>query len=60
MTTADTATLLEDAVDRIADISRPDLQIMLRREARLLRNAERSRWTMMWKKFSATWPASLA
>ncbi|MDI5927594.1 CopG family transcriptional regulator [Rhizobium leguminosarum] len=39
MTTADTATLLEDAADRIADISRPDLQIMLRRAALRLRNA---------------------
>jgi len=39
MTMADTATLLEDAADRIADISRPDLQIMLRRAALRLRNA---------------------
>ncbi|TBC42733.1 CopG family transcriptional regulator [Rhizobium ruizarguesonis] len=39
MTTADTATLLEDAADRIGDISRPDLQIMLRRAALRLRNA---------------------
>ncbi|MBB2709634.1 ribbon-helix-helix protein, CopG family [Rhizobium sophoriradicis] len=39
MTTADTATLLEDAADRIADISRADLQIMLRRAALRLRNA---------------------
>ncbi|MGO6880685.1 CopG family transcriptional regulator [Rhizobium ruizarguesonis] len=39
MTTSDTATLLEDAADRIADISRPDLQIMLRRAALRLRNA---------------------
>jgi hypothetical protein len=39
MTTADTATLLEDAADRIADISRPGLQIMLRRAALRLRNA---------------------
>ncbi|MGR9477035.1 CopG family transcriptional regulator [Rhizobium leguminosarum] len=39
MTTADTATVLEDAADRIADISRPDLQIMLRRAALRLRNA---------------------
>ncbi|NEJ98637.1 CopG family transcriptional regulator [Rhizobium ruizarguesonis] len=35
----DTAALLEDAADRIADISRPDLQIMLRRAALRLRNA---------------------
>ncbi|OWV87377.1 CopG family transcriptional regulator [Rhizobium sp. N122] len=39
MTSPDTATLLEDAADRIADISRPDLQIMLRRAALRLRNA---------------------
>ncbi|MBB3644463.1 hypothetical protein FHX14_000622 [Rhizobium sp. BK619] len=39
MTATDTATLLEDAADRIADISRPDLQIMLRRAALRLRNA---------------------
>ncbi|MBX4991403.1 hypothetical protein ABID08_003276 [Rhizobium binae] len=39
MTTADTATLLEDAADRIADVSRPDLQIILRRAALLLRNS---------------------
>ncbi|OWO94731.1 CopG family transcriptional regulator [Rhizobium esperanzae] len=39
MTTPDTATLLEDAADRIADISRPDLQILLRRAALRLRNA---------------------
>ncbi|MBY5788658.1 CopG family transcriptional regulator [Rhizobium leguminosarum] len=38
MTTVDTASLLEDAADRIADISRADLQIMLRRAALLLRN----------------------
>ncbi|WP_064686609.1 hypothetical protein [Rhizobium bangladeshense] len=35
----DTATLLEDAADRIAEVSRPDLQIMLRRAALLLRNS---------------------
>ncbi|NDK53118.1 CopG family transcriptional regulator [Rhizobium laguerreae] len=35
----DTATLLEDAADRIADISRADLQIMLRRAALMLRNS---------------------
>ncbi|MGO7873695.1 CopG family transcriptional regulator [Rhizobium leguminosarum] len=39
MTTADTAALLEDAANRIADISRPDLQILLRRAALRLRNA---------------------
>jgi hypothetical protein len=39
MTFPDTATLLEDAADRIADISRADLQIMLRRAALRLRNA---------------------
>jgi len=39
MTTPDTATLLEDAADRIADFSRADLQIMLRRAALLLRNS---------------------
>ncbi|MBY3369390.1 CopG family transcriptional regulator [Rhizobium laguerreae] len=39
MTSPDTATLLEDAADRIADISRADLQIMLRRAALRLRNA---------------------
>jgi hypothetical protein len=31
--TTHTATLLEDAADRIADISRADLQIMLRQAA---------------------------
>ncbi|KEC75490.1 hypothetical protein RLPCCGM1_c0867 [Rhizobium leguminosarum bv. phaseoli CCGM1] len=39
MNTSDTATILEDAADRIADISRADLQIMLRRAALRLRNA---------------------
>ncbi|ACI55669.1 hypothetical protein Rleg2_2394 [Rhizobium leguminosarum bv. trifolii WSM2304] len=39
MTATDTATILEDAADRIADISRPDLQTMLRRAALRLRNA---------------------
>ncbi|MGO7750508.1 CopG family transcriptional regulator [Rhizobium leguminosarum bv. viciae] len=39
MTPPDTATLLENAADRIADISRADLQIMLRRAALRLRNA---------------------
>ncbi|MBY3168701.1 CopG family transcriptional regulator [Rhizobium laguerreae] len=34
-----TDTLLEDAVNRIADISRADLQVMLRRAALRLRNA---------------------
>ncbi|TBY48311.1 CopG family transcriptional regulator [Rhizobium leguminosarum] len=38
MTTNDTAVSLEDAADRIADISRADLQIMLRRAALRLRN----------------------
>ncbi|NKJ90565.1 CopG family transcriptional regulator [Rhizobium leguminosarum bv. viciae] len=38
-TSSDTATILEDAADRIADISRADLQIMLRRAALRLRNA---------------------
>jgi len=35
----DIATLLEDAADRIADISRADLQVLLRRAALLLRNS---------------------
>ncbi|PDS69212.1 CopG family transcriptional regulator [Rhizobium phaseoli] len=35
----DTAALLEDAADRIAEISRADLQILLRRAALLLRNS---------------------
>ncbi|MBY5338200.1 CopG family transcriptional regulator [Rhizobium leguminosarum] len=39
MTSSDTATLLEDAADRIADIPRADIQIMLRRAALRLRNA---------------------
>lgn len=39
MTTTDTTALLEDAANRIADISRPDLQILLRRAALRLRNA---------------------
>ncbi|MGO7135916.1 CopG family transcriptional regulator [Rhizobium leguminosarum] len=39
MSSPDTATLLEDAADRIADISRADLQIVLRRAALRLRNA---------------------
>ncbi|WFT88017.1 hypothetical protein [Rhizobium leguminosarum] len=39
MTKPDTAALLEDAADRIADVSRPDLQIILRRAALLLRNS---------------------
>ncbi|MGR9178442.1 CopG family transcriptional regulator [Rhizobium leguminosarum] len=39
MTPPDTATLLEVVADRIADISRADLQIMLRRAAPRLRNA---------------------
>ncbi|NKM69144.1 CopG family transcriptional regulator [Rhizobium laguerreae] len=39
MTMPDMPTLLEDAADRIADISRADLQIMLRRAALRLRNS---------------------
>lgn len=39
MTSTDTATLFGDAANRIADISRADLQIMLRRAALRLRNA---------------------
>ncbi|MBX4954281.1 CopG family transcriptional regulator [Rhizobium lentis] len=39
MTMVDTATLLEDAANRIADVSRADLQIMLRRAALMLRNS---------------------
>ncbi|MFF0947459.1 CopG family transcriptional regulator [Rhizobium leguminosarum] len=39
MSTTDTAALLEDAADRIADISRADLQIMFRRAALMLRNS---------------------
>ncbi|MDC9808408.1 CopG family transcriptional regulator [Rhizobium binxianense] len=39
MSATDTAALLEDAADRIADISRADLQIMLRRAALRLRNS---------------------
>lgn len=35
----DTASLLEDAANRIADISRADLQVLLRRAALLLRNS---------------------
>jgi predicted DNA-binding protein len=35
----DMASLLEDAADRVADISRADLEIMLRRAALLLRNS---------------------
>ncbi|MGO6904834.1 CopG family transcriptional regulator [Rhizobium ruizarguesonis] len=38
MTKPDTASLLEDAAGRISDISRADLQIMLRRAALRLRN----------------------
>lgn len=36
---SDIALLLEDAADRVADISRADLQILLRRAALLLRNS---------------------
>lgn len=39
MKSSDTAAQLEDAADRIADVSRPDLQILLRRAALRLRNA---------------------
>ncbi|MBX4858773.1 CopG family transcriptional regulator [Rhizobium bangladeshense] len=39
MTSPGTAALLEDAADRIKDISRADLQIILRRAALRLRNA---------------------
>ncbi|MGO8150447.1 CopG family transcriptional regulator [Rhizobium leguminosarum] len=39
MTSSDTATLFDNAADRIADISRADLQVMLRRAALQLRNA---------------------
>ncbi|MBY3301505.1 CopG family transcriptional regulator [Rhizobium laguerreae] len=39
MSITDTAALLEDAADRIGDISRADLQIMLRRAALMLRNS---------------------
>ncbi|MGZ2501706.1 CopG family transcriptional regulator [Rhizobium leguminosarum] len=39
MQAPDMPTLLEDAADRIADISRTDLQIMLRRTALLARNS---------------------
>ncbi|QKK18674.1 CopG family transcriptional regulator [Rhizobium indicum] len=39
MSSFGTAKLLDDAADRIADISRADLQIMLRRAALRLRNA---------------------
>lgn len=39
MTSPDTATLLEEAADRIADIAIADLQIILRRAALRLRNA---------------------
>ncbi|ANL30179.1 hypothetical protein AMC90_PA00069 (plasmid) [Rhizobium phaseoli] len=39
MTAADTAALLEDAADRIKDISIADLQVLLRRAALRLRNA---------------------
>ncbi|PDS61390.1 CopG family transcriptional regulator [Rhizobium anhuiense] len=39
MTAPDMATLLEGAADRIADVTRADLQVMLRRAALLLRNS---------------------
>ncbi|WFU04573.1 CopG family transcriptional regulator (plasmid) [Rhizobium sp. CB3171] len=38
MTTRDHASVLEDAANRIGDISRADLQILLRRSAIMLRN----------------------
>ncbi|NKK79768.1 CopG family transcriptional regulator [Rhizobium leguminosarum] len=39
MPSPDIITLLQDAADRIADIPRADLQIMLRRAALMLRNS---------------------
>ncbi|ARO21949.1 hypothetical protein TAL182_CH00114 [Rhizobium sp. TAL182] len=39
MTTPDMATLLESAADGIANVTRADLQVMLRRAALLLRNS---------------------
>ncbi|NKM12992.1 CopG family transcriptional regulator [Rhizobium laguerreae] len=39
MSITDTAAILEDAADRIGDISRADLQIMLRRASLMLRNS---------------------
>ncbi|MBY3486107.1 CopG family transcriptional regulator [Rhizobium laguerreae] len=39
MSTTDTAAALEDAADRVAEVSRADLQIILRRAALRLRNA---------------------
>ncbi|OOO17716.1 CopG family transcriptional regulator [Rhizobium sophoriradicis] len=39
MTAPDMATLLESAADRIANVTRADLQVMLRRAALLLRNS---------------------
>ncbi|TAX71828.1 CopG family transcriptional regulator [Rhizobium leguminosarum] len=39
MTSPDTAAVLENAADRISEVSRADLQIMLRRAALLLRNS---------------------
>jgi hypothetical protein len=58
MSSPDTATLLEDAADRIADISRADLQIMLRRAVLRLRNAAAVSMDDMLKKPCGTWPAS--
>lgn len=39
MTKPDMPSLLEDAADRIADVPRSDLQVLLRRAALLLRNS---------------------
>ncbi|MDL2408639.1 CopG family transcriptional regulator [Rhizobium calliandrae] len=39
MTTRNQAAILEDAANRIGDISRADLQIILRRTALMLRNS---------------------
>ncbi|MQB45476.1 CopG family transcriptional regulator [Rhizobium sp. ICMP 5592] len=39
MTTRDFAVLLEETAARIADVSRPDLQILLRRAAIMVRNS---------------------
>jgi hypothetical protein len=41
MTERDHIRVIEDAADRIADISRADLQIMLRRTAIRLRNSQK-------------------
>jgi hypothetical protein len=39
MTTRDFSALLEETAARIADVSRPDLQILLRRAAVMVRNS---------------------